>query len=309
MFALLMLVPYTRALTTPRLDYLSYLTREPHGVNKGPLLPCSMSRNVPWSISMSAATEMGEKGRSPPAMARRRKSDWRVLTSLCITDFPVLIASFVALTLAAVGDALRPQLQSEALNVLLYTEPALIWTKVRAPLVKLLYVGVLTALFTAIRGFLFWLSGARLVKRLRAQLFKSLLSKPQSFFDTRSTGELSSRLGADCVKLSDVLSLNVNIVLRQLMQSFVGIAIVANLSQKLALLVLAGVALRGALNYAYAAVNKRLANAQQTALASSASVADQCLTLVQEGTANTLPRGRPLLLSRDTHTASNTHTL
>ena len=42
---------------------------------------------------------------------------------------------------------------------------------------------------------------------------------PQSFHDERSTGELASRLQSDCIKLGDVLSLNVNIVLRQLLQA------------------------------------------------------------------------------------------
>ncbi|KAL3894052.1 MAG: hypothetical protein SGPRY_013915, partial [Prymnesium sp.] len=236
-------------------------------------------------------------------------SDWQILLSLCARDLPLLLTAFVALCFAAAGDALLPQLQSEALNVLLYTEPSSVSTTLRTPLIKLLSVGVLTALFTGIRGFLFWLSGGRLVKRLRAALFSSLLTKPQTFYDTRGTGELSSRLSADCIKLSDVLSLNVNIVLRQVLystlrkavsqsenicsctsrmsmvpgqviQSVAGITIVAKMSGRLAAIVLAGVTVRGVINYAYAAVNKRLAKAQQAALADSASVADQTLSLM-----------------------------
>ena len=62
----------------------------------------------------------------------------------------------------------------------------------RSPLLHLASVGLLTAVFTGVRGFLFWLSGARLVERLRSRLFASLLAQPQSFYDTRGTGELSS---------------------------------------------------------------------------------------------------------------------
>lgn len=155
--------------------------------------------------------------RAAPRHGAGSASDWQILLSLCTRDLPLLLAAFVALCFAAAGDALLPQLQSEALNVLLYTEPSSVSTTLRTPLIKLLSVGVLTALFTGIRGFLFWLSGGRLVKRLRAALFSSLLTKPQTFYDTRGTGELSSRLSADCIKLSDVLSLNVNIVLRQVL--------------------------------------------------------------------------------------------
>ena len=80
-------------------------------------------------------------------------------------------------------------------------------------------MGVATAVFTGLRGFAFWLCGANLVRRLRAKLFGSLVRLPQSFHDERSTGELASRLQSDCIKLGDVLSLNVNIVLRQLLQA------------------------------------------------------------------------------------------
>ena len=37
----------------------------------------------------------------------------------------------------------------------------------------------------------------------------------QAFHDEQGPGDLSTRLATDCVKLGDVLSLNVNIVLRQ----------------------------------------------------------------------------------------------
>lgn len=71
-----------------------------------------------------------------------------------------------------------------------------------------------------------------------------------------------------------------NMVPGQVIQSVAGITIVAKMSGRLAAIVLAGVTVRGVINYAYAAVNKRLAKAQQAALADSASVADQTLSLM-----------------------------
>lgn len=225
------------------------------------------------SVRMSASHDL--------AQPLRRKSDWRVLFSLCKSDWPLLLAASLMLTLAAFGEALIPQLQSQALNALLNCDAPRAREAIQLPLRRLASVGVLTSAFTGMRGFLFWLSGARLVKRLRASVFSSLLAQPQSFHDVRGTGELSSRLNADCVKLSDVLSLNINIIVRQIIQSVAGIAIVARLSGKLALMVLAGVSIRGALNYVYASLSKQLATEQQDALAESAAVAEQCLSLVQ----------------------------
>ena len=106
-----------------------------------------------------------------------------------------------------------------------------------ASLLRLAGVGIGTALFTGIRGFIFACC-ARLVQRLRSTLFDALLKQPQAFHDEQGPGELSSRLATDCVKLGDVLSLNVNIVLRQIMQSLVGVSIVLRINRRLACLVL-----------------------------------------------------------------------
>ena len=212
-------LPSTRAHMMERALLLAVPAMPPLGVQRAtrpPFVTLPAASRAVMNAAAEAQTPMKAEETWP-----KRKSDWRVLFSLCITDLPLLLAAFFALMLAATGDALLPQLQSEALNVLLYTPPIMMGATLRPSLLKLAAVGVLTAIFTGIRGFLFWLSGARLVKRLRSKLFGSLLAQPQSFYDTRGTGELSSRLNADCIKLSDVLSLNVNIVLRQIMQSAV----------------------------------------------------------------------------------------
>ena len=159
--------------------------------------------------------------------------------------------AFVMLVLASAGDVMLPQLQARALNLApspltltthhpplnLHSNPhphphpnqaralnlVLVGSTPRSAQVLALQhlagMGVATAFFTGLRGFAFWLCGANLVRRLRAKLFGSLVRLPQSFHDERSTGELASRLQSDCIKLGDVLSLNVNIVLRQLLQA------------------------------------------------------------------------------------------
>ncbi|KOO27175.1 ATP-binding cassette sub-family b member 9 [Chrysochromulina tobinii] len=142
-------------------------------------------------------------------------------------------------------------------------------------------VGVATAIFTGLRGFTFWLCGARLVKRLRATLFECLLQQPQAFHDEQGPGELSSRLATDCVKLGDVLSLNVNIVLRQVIQSLAGIAIIVRINARLAALVLCGVAIRSVFAHYYSKFSRRVSQEMQDALATSSGVAEQCFSLIK----------------------------
>uniref|UniRef100_A0A0D3JPF8 ABC transmembrane type-1 domain-containing protein n=2 Tax=Emiliania huxleyi TaxID=2903 RepID=A0A0D3JPF8_EMIH1 len=174
------------------------------------------------------------------APAKKVKTPWKTLLSLCKPDAAPLVTAFVCLAVAASGDALLPALQGAALNAALGlgTDAAGSLAQLRPALVRLAAVGLGTAVFTGIRGFCFW-----------------------AFHDEQGPGDLSTRLATDCVKLGDVLSLNVNIVLRQVLQSLAGMAVVLRLSGRLALLVVAG--------------------AQQDRLAASSGVAEQCFSLIK----------------------------
>lgn len=65
--------------------------------------------------------------------------------------------------------------------------------------------------------------GTRIVCRLRHELFKSLLKQEVAFFDQNQSGELTNRLTADCAKISNVVSLNINIMSRQTIQARLGL--------------------------------------------------------------------------------------
>jgi len=216
-----------------------------------------------------------------PQSSRKRATPWKTLLKLCRPDVPYLTFAFLCLTIAATGDALLPALQGSALNTALGLPPLTHPTTLSTALLRLLSVGLATSLFTGVRGYLFWVCGARLVARLRTTLFAALLAQPQAFHDAQGPGELSSRLATDCVKLGDVLSLNVNVALRQVIQSVAGVVIVTRLNGRLAGLVVAGVAVRTVFAHYYSVVMRRISQAQQDALAESSGVAEQCLSLIK----------------------------
>jgi len=229
---------------------------------------------VACGSSSSSAT--GLVAAKPPVP----RSPWRTLLKLTLPDLTLIALALVALSLAAVGQASLPALQGSALNAALGL-PTSGTEGLRDHITRLAVTGLATALFTGIRGVLFWFCGARLVARLRKTLFDALLAQPQAFHDRQSPGGLSSRLATDCVKLGDVLSLNLNIVLRQALQSVIGVAIICRINMQLAALVLLGVAVRGLLSHFYAKASRALSQAQQDALAASSGVASSCLSLIK----------------------------
>lgn len=216
-----------------------------------------------------------------PVKRRKAYEEAWLLLRLTLPDWPLLIGAFAALGIAAAGEAYMPALQANALNTALGLDGSNPVSGARSALTRLGVVGLVTAVFTGFRGYLFWICGARLVARLRTKLFHTLLSQPQAFHDEQGPGELSTRLAADCVLLGDAVSLNVNIVLRQLMQTILSISIVLGMNARLAGLVLLGVAFRTVFLAFYSKWYRAVAKALQDALAASSGVAEQCLSLIK----------------------------
>lgn len=71
--------------------------------------------------------------------------------------------------------------------------------------------------------FLFAFAGQRIVNRLRASLFSSVLRQEVAFFDKNRTGELINRLSSDTALLGRSVTENLSDGLRAGAQAFFGI--------------------------------------------------------------------------------------
>ncbi|KAH0976191.1 hypothetical protein GBA52_018090 [Prunus armeniaca] len=58
------------------------------------------------------------------------------------------------------------------------------------------------------------------MKHLRETLYSVLLFQDISFFDREAVGDLTSRLGADCQRLSLVIANDISLILRNVLQVF-----------------------------------------------------------------------------------------
>mmetsp|Transcript_51116 Transcript_51116/g.95698 ORF Transcript_51116/g.95698 Transcript_51116/m.95698 type:complete len:742 (-) Transcript_51116:136-2361(-) len=244
----------------------------------GPLLSVQQA-SVPV-VQRASLPVLRASSRALPRSGRRASRDeWLILLRCVATDWPLLISAFASLLLAAAGEASLPALQSAVLNAALGLNG--VSSSLNSLLMQLCALGVVTSIMCGIRGFLFYMCGARLVARLKKKVFSTLLSQPQAFHDKQGLGEVSSRLATDCEKLGDALSFNVNIALRQTMQTFFALSIVFHINAHFAGLVLTGVALRTLWSKFYAKASRRLAKAKQDAVAVSSGVAEQCMSLIK----------------------------
>jgi len=95
------------------------------------------------------------------------------------------------------------------------------------------------ALAVALRYYLFSIAGERIVTRLRAHVYRSIIEQEIGFFDARKTGELTSRITADATVMQNTVSVNLSMGLRNMVMVVGGLGLLVVSSPRLTILMLA----------------------------------------------------------------------
>ncbi|XP_075661650.1 ABC transporter B family member 26, chloroplastic-like isoform X4 [Castanea sativa] len=120
-----------------------------------------------------------------------------------------------------------------------------------------------------------------LVMRLRETLYSSILFQDISFFDREAVGDLTSRLGADCQKLSHVIGNDVHLILRNALQGTGALINLMTLSWPLALSALVICFILSMIFLFYGQYQKRAAKLFQEYTAGANEVAQETLSLMR----------------------------
>lgn len=131
-------------------------------------------------------------------------------------DWHLLLWAYFSLVLAALGESLVPMLYGQVIDAIAI-QPDM--GRFREYMLLLIGTALSTGIFTGFRGSTFIIIGGRFGKRLRIRLFKALLRQELDFFGATKTGDVTSRLSADCQMVSEQVQLNVNVFLRSLIQA------------------------------------------------------------------------------------------
>ncbi|XP_012586568.1 PREDICTED: ATP-binding cassette sub-family B member 9 isoform X2 [Condylura cristata] len=132
-----------------------------------------------------------------------------------------------------------------------------------------------------IRGGIFTLIFARLNIRLRNRLFRSLVSQETSFFDENRTGDLISRLTSDTTMVSDLVSQNINIFLRNTVKVTGVVVFMFSLSWQLSLVTFMGFPIIMMVSDIYGKYYKRLSKEVQNALARASNTAEETISAMK----------------------------
>ncbi|XP_031317972.2 ATP-binding cassette sub-family B member 10, mitochondrial [Camelus dromedarius] len=127
----------------------------------------------------------------------------------------------------------------------------------------------------AVRVYLMQTSGQRIVNRLRASLFSSVLRQEVAFFDKTRTGELINRLSSDTALLGRSVTENLSDGLRAGAQASVGIGMMCFVSPNLATFVLSVVPPISILAVIYGRYLRKLTKVTQDSLAQATQLAEE----------------------------------
>lgn len=145
-----------------------------------------------------------------------RHATIRALLGFAAPDTLLLCAGFLFGSLAALGMALVPYLSGQVIDYASIDPDRRLF---HLSIWKLLFVAVLTGIFTGLRGGIFTYATTKLTVRIRTKLFDNLMKQDVGFYDTSKSGDITSRLAADTTSVTDSVCLNLNIMMRSITQA------------------------------------------------------------------------------------------
>ncbi|XP_044296775.1 ABC-type oligopeptide transporter ABCB9 isoform X1 [Varanus komodoensis] len=232
------------------------------------------------SESRTEAEEIGDPT-SPGTQENKEEASAATICKLLSytkPDAPLLAVAFFFLLLAALGETFLPYYTGRAIDGIVI-QKSMDQFSVAVMIMALLAIG--SSFAAGIRGGVFTLVFARLNIRLRNRLFRSLVSQEMSFFDENLTGDIISRLTSDTTIVSDLVSQNINIFLRNMVKATGIIVFMFSLSWQLSLVTFMGFPIVMLMSDLYGKYYKKLSKEVQNALAKANNTAEETLSAMK----------------------------
>ncbi|KAM9702237.1 ATP-binding cassette sub-family B member 10, mitochondrial isoform 2-T2 [Dama dama] len=228
-----------------------------------------------WRRGPALPAAAATPDRDPAWPAAARRSEAQKLLSLAQPERRRLAAAVGFLAVSSVITMSAPFFLGKIIDVI-YTDPSADCSSSLTRLCLALGgVFLCGAAANAVRVYLMQTSGQRIVNRLRASLFSSVLRQEVAFFDKTRTGELINRLSADAALLGRSVTENLSDGLRAGAQASVGIGMMFFVSPKLATFVLSVVPPISIIAVLYGRYLRKLTKVTQDSLAQATQLAEE----------------------------------
>ena len=201
-------------------------------------------------------------------------SAWRLM-SYCKPDIPYISLASLFLLLAATGEIFIPYYTGQVIDSIAIEKDK---AKFMTSIIIMTLISLGTAIAAGLRGGMFTLIAARFTKRISNILFGSIVKQEIGFFDGTKTGDIVSRLTSDTTKMSAQVGLNINVLLRNCVQSIGTCVFMFKLSWKLTVVTLIGLPLVAFISDIYGDYYKKLSTEVQEATAKANEIAAEVVS-------------------------------
>ncbi|XP_028913875.1 ATP-binding cassette sub-family B member 9 [Ornithorhynchus anatinus] len=231
----------------------------------------------------AAAGEQGPCGNRYPTEGREKPEEasgatLQKLLSYTKPDAAFLVVAAFFLVVAALGETFLPYYTGRAIDGIVIQQSM---DQFSTAVIIMCLLAIGSSFAAGIRGGIFTLIFARLNIRLRNCLFKSLVSQETSFFDENRTGDIISRLTSDTTIVSDLVSQNINIFLRNTVKVTGVVVFMFSLSWQLSLVTFMGFPIIMMVSDIYGKYYKRLSKEVQNALAKASNTAEETISALK----------------------------
>ncbi|XP_064434340.1 ABC-type oligopeptide transporter ABCB9 isoform X2 [Mirounga angustirostris] len=220
----------------------------------------------------------GFPGEHRPPREQASGATLQKLLSYTKPDVAFLVAASFFLIVAALGETFLPYYTGRAIDGIVIQKSM---EQFSTAVIVMCLLAIGSSFAAGIRGGIFTLIFARLNIRLRNRLFRSLVSQEMSFFDENRTGDLISRLTSDTTMVSDLVSQNINIFLRNTVKVTGVVVFMFSLSWQLSLVTFMGFPIIMMVSDIYGKYYKRLSKEVQNALARASSTAEETISAMK----------------------------
>ncbi|XP_063000463.1 ABC-type oligopeptide transporter ABCB9 [Elgaria multicarinata webbii] len=231
-------------------------------------------------VNSESRTEAEDTGEAGAPENREEASAATICRLLSHTkpDAPLLAVAAFFLLVAALGETFLPYYTGRAIDGIVI-QKSMDQFSTAVAIMALLAIG--SSFAAGIRGGVFTLVFARLNIRLRNNLFRSLVTQEMSFFDENLTGDIISRLTSDTTIVSDLVSQNINIFLRNVVKATGVIIFMFSLSWQLSMVTFMGFPIIMLMSDLYGKYYKKLSKEVQNALAKANNTAEETISAMK----------------------------
>lgn len=127
-----------------------------------------------------------------------------------------------------------------------------------ARLYLLFYTNFISMVAISLRGGLFVYSQKCMGHKLRQVIYRKLLNQPLKFYETEPVNSLIERVNNDSKVVSDIISLNINVLSRSIIEVVITFWLLTNISWKLTVVAIFLIPINYAISMCYEMIQKRI---------------------------------------------------